>query len=266
MTTRLTAAQDGSATLYGLTAGHEYDVTATDVTPAPSIVKWYGDLSSGTIDPKIYPYANFVAGHVKVVADPLGSGHKVLQYAIDDKDRPYSGASNPRGDVESPMLFGPGADFFTTDSLLLPSNFPLVGHGWWQVGEFYGPPHGGSPPIGLTVWGGSGVNRYMLQRQGQAPMWVGPPIDAKWHRLTLHVHFATDSAAFVDVYYDGQHSAGPFKYPNLVSGVNWDGKTPNFYNLNSYRAAGAFPGTISLYHGAPVVASTLAGALSKPTP
>lgn len=35
MSTRVTASADGSATLYGLTAGHEYDVSVTDVTPAP---------------------------------------------------------------------------------------------------------------------------------------------------------------------------------------------------------------------------------------
>jgi len=266
MSTRLTAAQDGSATLYGLTAGHEYDVTATDVTPAPSIVKWYGDLSSGTIDPKIYPYANFVAGHVKVVADPLGSGHKVLQFAIDDKDRPYSGATNPRGDVESPPMFAPGDDYFVSVPILIPASFPAVNKGWWQVAELYGKPYGGSPPIGVYLWNVSGTNRFILQRQGASVLWTSPPLDGKWHTITLHVHFATDSTGLVDVYYDGQHAAGPFKYPTLVSNVNWDGKTPNFLDINSYRAAGAFPGTISLYHGAPVAASTLAGALSKPTP
>jgi hypothetical protein len=45
--TRVTAAQDGSATIYGLTAGHEYDVTATDVTPAPDVAT-FGGYSANT--------------------------------------------------------------------------------------------------------------------------------------------------------------------------------------------------------------------------
>jgi hypothetical protein len=270
-TKRAVASSSGIVTISGLTPGHEYEVTATDLTPEPAPapegeVKWYGDLSSGTIDPAIYPYSNFVSGHVKVVPDPLGSGHKVLQYAIDDKDRPYSGATNPRGDVESPTLFGPGADFYVSMPHLVPSGFPAVNKGWWQVDELYGKPYGGSPPIGIYIWNINGANHYLLQRQGGTVYWTSPAIDAKWHTVTLHVHFATDSTASVDVYYDGAHAAGPFNYGNLVANVNWEGKTPNFLNINSYRQAGAYPGTISLYHGAPTVATTLAASLSKQGP
>lgn len=86
MSTRLTAAQDGSATLYGLTAGHEYDVTATDVTPAPS------PAPSGIVVPKVP--VGVPGSWVNVFADafaaPFGTGP-----GQNNRWWPNRGGSNP---------------------------------------------------------------------------------------------------------------------------------------------------------------------------
>ena len=208
---------------------------------------------------------------MKVVPDPLGSGLKVLEYAIADSDRPYSEATNPRGDVESPSFWVPGSDAYVSEPTLIPVGFPLVNKGWWMVWELYGKPFGGSPPTGLYLWDVGGSNHFILQRQGKEVLWTGPALDGRWHIPIEHVHFATDGSAFIELWYDGvqqKFSNGLTKisYVNLVAGVNWDGTDANFLDINSYREAGAFPGTWALDHAAPTVAPSLAVAQSTPHP
>ena len=252
--TRIIAAADGSLTLKGFTAGAEYEVTATEVKPAPEgSVLWYGSFESGNIDKTLFPYSNFVAGHVTVVPDPAGSGQKVLRFAIPDSDRPYSGATAPRGDVESPPFFHPGNEVFVGTQTLLPigSGFPTSAGGWFQVSEIYGKPYGGSPTIGQDLIHDSAGWHYCLQRDathGYDKPWVGPVLDGKWHQVIFHVRFATNNTGFVEVYYDGvlqKFSNGSTRlyYITLQKGIDWDGTDGNFLNTNSYRQAEAYPGT-----------------------
>jgi hypothetical protein len=237
-------------------------------------VTWYGTFAGGSIDPALYPYSNFVSGHVQVVADPLGSGQKVLQFAINDSDRPYSGATNPRGDVESPHMFHPGNDVFVSIPVLVPTAVPSASAGWFQVAEVYGQPYGGSPTMGIDLSAdSSGLNHIVLARDvthNDQP-WVGPALDGKWHTVILHVHFATDNTGFVQIWYDGTQQkftdgTTQLNYITLQSGINWDGTDGNFLNINEYRQAGAFPGTVTIYHGAPAVGTTLSAVESEPVP
>jgi hypothetical protein len=236
-------------------------------------VRWYGDLSAG-LTSALYPLQSYVAGHAKVVSDPLGSGQRVLEMAVADGDRPYSGATNPRADFESPNLFPPGSDAYIAIPNLIPAGFPVLDwhKGWMQIAELYGRPYGGSPPIGIGLTNyGTGVNHYQLVDHYGKMWWQGPSLDARWHTITLHVHFATDSTGSVELWYDGVpqkllNGSTKVNYPTLLAGVNWDGTNANFLNINSYRSAGSWPGTLTLFHGAPTVATTLAAAESTPTP
>ena len=236
-------------------------------------VRWFGDLSAG-LSSAVYPLQSYVAGHAKVVSDPLGSGQKVLELAVADSDRPYSGASNPRADFESPGLFKPGSDAYVAIPLLIPSGFPVIDwhKGWYQVAELYGRPYGGSPPVGIGLTNyATGVNHLQLVDHYGKVWWQGPSLDGRWHTLTLHVHFATDNTGSVELWYDGVaqkliNGTTKVNYPTLLSGVNWDGTDANFLNINSYRSAGSWPGTLTLFHAAPTVATTLAAAESTPRP
>lgn len=236
-------------------------------------VRWYGDFSSG-FSSALYPLQSYVAGHATVVADPLGSGQKVLDLAVADSDRPYTGAVNPRADFESPKMFTPGSDAYIAIPTLLPSGFPVIDwhKGWMQVAELYGQPYGGSPPIGIGLTNyGTGINHYQLSDHASKVWWQGPSIVGGWHTVTLHVHFATDNTGSVELWYDGAqqkftNGATKLNYPTLLAGVNWDGTHGNFLNINNYRSAGSWPGTVTLFHGAPTVATTLAAAESTPTP
>jgi hypothetical protein len=233
-------------------------------------VVWYGDFSSGKIDPILFPYTSAVPGHATVVNDPLGSGQKVLELVVAETDRPYAGDENPRADIFSRHLFIPGDDYYIGLQTKFDPSMPLINTGWLQWFEFYGKPYAGSAPIPGGVWNEGGKNCVLLQTAQYKPgsiqmLWVGPPIDAQWHNYIFHVKFATDDTGFIELWYDGvqqtfKTGGTKVNFPNMTA-INWDGHTPNFLNINNYRGAGgSLPGTVTIYHGSPVVATTLSAA------
>jgi hypothetical protein len=272
---------------YGARRAHQLRCTAPVKThsvrkasPAPATASapgtiWDGSFGSGKIDSNLYPWASFVGNHVSVVSDPLGSGQNVAKFAIDNSDLP-DGALNSRGDMESPHLFTPTTNdnVYVSIPVLIPSSFPNTDAGWFQVGEIYGPPHGGSPPIGLDLWNpGDGNHLELCQdaTHNYTCPWRGPVLDGGWHTVTFHIQFSTDpSVGYVEVWYDGvpqqinggvEGTAGMgtrLYYATLVSGINWDGTSANYLNINSYRELGSYPGTVTFYHGAPKIGTTLA--------
>lgn len=219
-----------------------------------------------------FVYKSFVAGHVTIVADPINpTARKVMKFAIADTDRPYSGATNPRADFETAGYFTNGSDLYYSDTFLIPATFPkLTSAGWFQINEVYGPPHGGSPPVQISLVPGLNGRASIALSRDKAHNydrpWHGPALDAGWHTVTVHVKCSTNNAGFVEVYFDGvlqRFSNGStwLYYTTLVSGVNWDGRTPNFLNINSYRKAYAYPGVVTLYHAGARIGKTLAAVL-----
>jgi hypothetical protein len=215
-----------------------------------------------------FPYESVVPGHVKVVPDPLGKLGKVMEFDIADSDRPYSGASNPRADFETPGLFPPNSDRFFTGEVYLPPGFPklvdcgMSQNGFTQVSEVYGPPHGGSPPLGLKLVckNNDGHPHLTLSRgarYGQNLQWISDASldDGQWHEYEVETVSSTDpSAGLVRIWFDGKpqvfaNNQNTLHYDTLRPGVNWDGKTPNVLNVNFYRAAGAMLGKVTLFHG-----------------
>ena len=214
----------------------------------------------------VYPYQSFVPGHVFATRDPLGSGQMVAEYHIGNSDRPYPG-SEPRADLESPHYFGPGSDYYVSVPVLIPRGFPtMTSHGWFQVAEIYGQPYGGSPTIGLDLISAGGSNRLVLERDATHNYdkpWVGPPLDGRWHTITIHVKMSTNRrVGFVQLWYDGvardlrgedSSTDKRLYYATLVRGLNWDGAHPDMLDVNSYRCHGCYPGTVTLYHAAPAI-------------
>lgn len=242
--------------------------------PPAGAVTWHGDVQTGTLAATLYPIQSFVTDHVTVVSDPLASGRNVIRFAINDSDRPYAGATNPRGDLHSPRMFKPGDEAFIMVRPLIPTNVPPVKGPWFQWCEVYGPPYGGSPPWGCDIYAVNGVNHYGAgrgARYGYDRIWAGPPVDGKWHTFVAHVKFATDSTGFIEFYFDGKlqtlaNGAVRASMVTLDPGVNWDGKTPNDLIVNQYRKAGMVAGTVVTYHGAPAVGSSLAAVSGLASP
>ena len=177
-----------------------------------------------------------VPGHVTVTPDPLGGAFNVMRFAVADSDRPYSGASNPRADFETPGLFGNGADLYSSIKFLIPAGFPQLSQSFFQIAEIYGPPHGGSPPIGIDLVAGTGGRpRVVLERDanfGYDQPWAGPTLDTGWHTIYLHTKMAPDATGSVQLWFDGQpqtftNGSQTINYPTLASGINWDGHTPD---------------------------------------
>jgi hypothetical protein len=222
-------------------------------------------LNAGQIP---FPYQSVVPGHVSVVKDPLGGNFNVMRLAIADSDRPYSGASNPRADFETAGFFSNGSDLYTSIKFLEPAAFPVLNSGFFQIAEVYGPPHGGSPPVGIDLFPGAGGRPVVSLQRGAAfgydrPWTASSSLDTNWHTIYLHTHMAPDNTGFVELWYDGvqqrmTNGTTRVNYPTLASGVNWDGHTANVLHVNQYRLAGAYPGTIVTYQAAAKIGSTLA--------
>jgi hypothetical protein len=228
-------------------------------------------FACGCINKTMFPYSAFVSNHVSVVPNPLGGGQNVLKFAVADTDRPYSGATDPRADVETAPDFKPGDNDYIAVSMMVPTTMPAVNtnNAWFELAEIYGKPYGGSPTVSVSLsdFGQNGQNHFMMNQDashGWARAWTGPAADdGQWHTIIFHVNFETNDTGYVQIYFDGQlqtlaNGTTTLHEATLQPGVNWDGKDGNFLNLQSYRSPGSFPGTVTTYMGAPKIGTTLA--------
>jgi hypothetical protein len=93
--------------------------------------------------------------------------------------------------------------------------------------------------------------------------WTGPAAtDDGWHTIIFHVKFETDNSGFVQIYFDGKlqkftNGSTILHEATLDPGITWDGSA-NYLDIQSYRSAGSFPGTVTTYMGAPRIGPTLA--------
>jgi Polysaccharide lyase len=227
-------------------------------------------LSCGCISRKLFPYQSYTPGAVSVVRDPHGSGQQVLKFAVANTDRPYPGATNPRADIETPGLFMPGDEDYIAIPVLVPRSTPPVrsNDAWFNLAEIYGSPWNGSPAVslGLSDYRHRRHNHFMMNQDAHHHYhraWTGPAAtDDGWHTIIFHVKFEPNNTGFVQIYFDGKlqkftnHST-TLHEATLDPGITWDGSA-NYLDIQSYRSAGSFPGTVTTYMGAPRIGRTLA--------
>eukprot|EP00026_Physarum_polycephalum_P014058 Phypoly_transcript_14528.p1 GENE.Phypoly_transcript_14528~~Phypoly_transcript_14528.p1 ORF type:complete len:264 (+),score=33.70 Phypoly_transcript_14528:55-846(+) len=194
------------------------------------------------------------------------TGNHSAKFTVNDGDTHAKCSSvptdNPRAQLVSQKgLFTNGDEFYIAVSVFFPPGFPQP-KDWFQIAELYGPPFAGSPSMGVDICQG---NRICFQRDASHnfdDIWVSSPIVlGKWRDIVLHVKFSTDpSVGFVGIYDDGvqqkMSNGQSLVYYQTLSSVNWNG-TPNNLFLNQYRSADENLGTVTLYHDAVKVGTTL---------
>jgi hypothetical protein len=253
---------------------------------------WFGTFSGtgGCIDPHVYPVVGVVGSHVHCVADPLGSGRTVAEYDVTNSDRPYAGDINPRADLESPRLLGPGRDYYVSTSMYLPTGTPVPGytsdHAGAMLWEIFGSPFG-LPTMDLSLANPNTETpnhdhfRFGGDIDGTNPRffwWSAHPVTGDWHSVIVHIKMDTTDAGYVQLWLDGvrqsftsctiesvNHCSSDlqtYHYKTLLRGQNWNGTDWNFLDINSYRSPctsldeGSFCGTLTTYHGAPAIGPT----------
>jgi Polysaccharide lyase len=264
--TNATGASAESAAVCATPAG-----AATSPTAPTGNLLLNSSFSCGCISSTMFPFTSFTPGHTSVVADPDGSGQNVLKFAVADSDRPYAGAENPRSDVETAPIFKPGDDDYFAIPMMIPVGTPAVdtNSAFFQMAEVYGQPYGGSPTVSVALsnFGENGVNHFMMNQDatnGYKRAWTGPASnDGLWHTIIFHVNFETNNTGFVQIYFDGKlqtlaNGTTTLNETTLDAGINWDGTDGNFLDIQQYRSAGSFPGTVTTYGGAPKIGTTLA--------
>eukprot|EP01111_Echinosteliopsis_oligospora_P006548 TRINITY_DN20744_c0_g1_i1.p1 TRINITY_DN20744_c0_g1~~TRINITY_DN20744_c0_g1_i1.p1 ORF type:complete len:271 (+),score=47.74 TRINITY_DN20744_c0_g1_i1:3-815(+) len=203
---------------------------------------------------------------VSISSDVARTGNHSAKFIVNDGDTHArcSGVptSNPRAQIVSnDGLFNDGDEFFIAFSVFFPDDFPQPTD-WFQIAEIYGPPYEGSPSMGVDICHG---DRLCFQRDASHnydDIWTSSPIEyGEWRDVVLHIKFSTDpSEGFVGVYDNGvkqvMSNGKALVYYQTLSQVNWDG-TPNNLYLNQYRASNSPLGTVTIYHDAVKVGTTL---------
>lgn len=208
-------------------------------------------------------------GGVTIVSDRAKDGMHSAQVTVADDDTNAKCASVPtkdtRAQIVSRQLFGNGAEYYIAFSTYFPANF-IDPRGWFQIAEFYGPPYGGSPTMGIDLCG----LRVCFQRDWSHKndvIWTMSRDIVRgitWDNFVFRVKFSTDpTVGFVEIWHNGvkqRMANGTFRttYQTLKPDLNWDGTTPNSLFLNQYRQAGESNGTMTLYHDKVAVGRTYA--------
>lgn len=239
--------------------------SSTGTSTSTSGLVWNGDLSTNSFSQ--YPWLWACPGGVTLTPSVPFMGKPGAKFTVSDTSNStfcpgQVFTHNPASSLLTPALFGNGDDRYISFATMFPSGFPYITN-WFQVGEIFGPPYGGSPTIGIDVKG----NQLGLWRDATHHFdnpWHTTIQPNKWMDVTLHVKFSTDPGiGFVEIWLNGipQHftnGATRLYYITLLPGDNWNGYTKNDLDLDQYRGLSPSLGTVSIYHAGAKVGVTLA--------
>lgn len=205
-------------------------------------------------------------GAVTEVADPAGSGKKVLKFTVDNKDvAPITPTHDPRAQLVTPAFVHPGDETWWHTRFYLPADFPSNIPGWVTVLEGpYGPPWDGSPPVSISVDDGE----IRFQRDDTYAWdipWQEPIQRGKWIDVVFHSRFGHDG--FVELWIDGKQvtffensphnplEEGPTQHLDMQTMDHTNDGGPNFFVIQNYRQANMF-NSLTVYHGPTEVGTT----------
>lgn len=200
------------------------------------------------------------SGSTTIVNEPVRKGNNAVRMTTDD-----GCASGGRAQLVADFTFDNGDEYYIGHSVFFPNDFPdSTGH-YFQFGEIYGPPHGGSPTMGFDIGrecgGGIKICFTDVNDGTTYPIWAteGDIEKGRWHDLVYHIKFSTNAdEGFVEVWLNGQRQTmknGQQRttYQTLRPGVNWNG-SGNALRINLYRSADL--GTVTLYHDEVAIGTT----------
>ena len=144
---------------------------------------------------------NWADPKMPVINDPvLGAGRKVIDMTIPES---YGGGGtstdNPRGQLQGPSSLYPGAQVWSSFSLLLPSGFPLptlaAPSGWNSFYQIHGRSTTGYPSFRIAFEGDDGSFGWKRQptKGGEWACAITPQYDA-WMDFAIAVNMSPDPA------------------------------------------------------------------------
>jgi hypothetical protein len=208
-----------------------------------------------------FPFAYGAPGAIAEVPDPVGSGERVLRMTVSNRDvRPLTPTENPRAELVSPDLIGPGANVWVATKFLVPATYPEIDpDGWVTLVSVYGPPFYGSSPWRLELAGES------LQWQRNSTYDFDTPfrqplVRGRWTSVLLHERFGR--RGFVEMWIDGRpieffagRSGEGARRLRMATMDHSNDEGRNSVRISQYREEGMFArGTI--YFGALEVGPT----------
>ena len=239
----------------------------TPTSPFPNPAPSADLLFKGT---KIKDFATnqSVAGAVKEVPDPSGSGISVLRMDVNNSDvYPLTPTADPRAQLLSPSIFFDGTEYWWNSSFYLPTDFPASVPGWLTVLEGpYGRPFGGTPPWHLEISGD------MLRWQRNSTYdwdvpWETPVVRGSW--VNVLVHGKLSANGFIEMWVNGKQTTffpGSTHNPlgeattqrlNMKTMDASNDESSNFVVIQSYRELGMFS-NLSLFQGPMLIGKTRA--------
>ena len=176
------------------------DETAPSAPPAPAPA---GDLLFSGSRISDFAFNQSAPSAVSEVADPAGSGARVLKMTVDNADvAPITPTHDPRAQLVTPAFVNPGDETWWHTRFYLPANFPSNVPGWVTVlGAPTGPRGTARRRSSISV----DDNEIRFQRNetyaADIP-WQEPIQRGKWIDVLFHTRFGHDG--FVELWIDGK--------------------------------------------------------------
>jgi hypothetical protein len=139
-----------------------------------------------------------------------GSWAAKLELWDSDKNCGGSSSTSIRTQVMSPMVMKNGAEYWVTESVYFPTDFPVVQDYWFMFTELYNPLGGGIPAVAFYVNKSGTVLRfagdYDAATKGTRPLAEFPINKGRWHDFTLHIKVSTNpGVGFLELWHNGQN-------------------------------------------------------------
>ena len=228
------------------------------------------------------PYVGVHHGnHIYVRNDPKGvqlngATRKVLQFRTHDSDT--GPTSNPRTQLDGPLMIREGQEIWWGVAYLLPTGFPTTvergsvsGNPFHTVGS-NGDPEGNSSSL-LSFGSYGGAWRFGIRYKASGNwVWKMPRVENKWIDVVFRIKYKRDSTGFVEVYKnEGGGWAIQTLDPYVGGRTRWTGQTSyageefpkrpriaNYFLKDQYRHLGIDP--VGMYITEHKIATTFAKA------